>query len=330
MLTAPSGGSTLAMTLPLSFSVFRFDFQSDEPPALPAYAGSAWRGALGHALKRTVCIVHDTPCPQCLLYRSCTYPYVFETPPPPDSTKMRRYQAAPHPFVLGLQPPEGTGVYRLDLTLFGKANQLLPYFVHALAKAGKSGVGKRRQVFRLQAIYQAVSFDVSDWRLIHESGGSLASFPSSSTVVPKLPEALRIELTTPLRIKRDEHLVTPETFRFSDLFGALLRRISMLSYFHGDTPLDTDFSGLTRMAQTVKLEAPQLHWHDWTRYSSRQKTTMEMGGLLGHFELSGADLAPFWPYLWTGQWTHAGKGTSMGLGQYRIHPVRSPKSAGPA
>jgi len=43
-----------------------------------------------------------------------------------------------------------------------------------------------------------------------------------------------------------------------------------------------------------------------------------MGGLIGEIELDGADLEPFWPYLWLGQWTHAGKGAVMGLGRYRF------------
>jgi CRISPR/Cas system endoribonuclease Cas6 (RAMP superfamily) len=31
-----------------------------------------------------------------------------------------------------------------------------------------------------------------------------------------------------------------------------------------------------------------------------------------------AGLEVFWPYLWLGQWTHIGKGTSMGMGAYTI------------
>ena len=66
------------------------------------------------------------------------------------------------------------------------------------------------------------------------------------------------------------------------------------------------------------MAAAPLRWHEWTRYSSRQDALLQMGGLLGEITVAGADLSPFWPYLWLGQWTHAGKGTSMGLGKYRI------------
>lgn len=73
----------------LPFSVFRFNFSTDQPIKLPQYPGSAWRGAFGHALKKTVCIVRNTPCGDCLLKSSCAYSYLFETPPPANTEKMR-------------------------------------------------------------------------------------------------------------------------------------------------------------------------------------------------------------------------------------------------
>ncbi len=71
-------------------------------------------------------------------------------------------------------------------------------------------------------------------------------------------------------------------------------------------------------ADRLHPDLSALRWHEWTRYSSRQHTLMELGGLLGTFELSGPDLAPLWPLLWLGQWVHAGKGTTFGLGAYRL------------
>ena len=43
-----------------------------------------------------------------------------------------------------------------------------------------------------------------------------------------------------------------------------------------------------------------------------------MGGLVGSVELGMEGLDDFWSYLWLGQWTHVGKGTSMGMGAYTI------------
>jgi CRISPR/Cas system endoribonuclease Cas6 (RAMP superfamily) len=45
---------------------------------------------------------------------------------------------------------------------------------------------------------------------------------------------------------------------------------------------------------------------------------MKMGGVTGSFALSGDGLENLYPLLALGQWLHAGKNTSFGLGQYRM------------
>lgn len=84
----------------IPIKTYRLYFSTERPIRLPGFAGSAWRGAFGHALKKTVCVVRNTPCNQCLLKNACAYSVVFETPPPANAEKMRKYTAAPHPFVL--------------------------------------------------------------------------------------------------------------------------------------------------------------------------------------------------------------------------------------
>jgi len=308
----------------LPISRFQFEFKFTGVNSLPAYAGSAWRGAFGHALKQTVCVVKHTACADCLLKTSCAYPYIFETPPPPGTAKMRLYEAAPHPFVINPSIPCSNADDRqtaLGLNLFGHGHRYLPYFIHAFAKAGNAGLGKHRQAFELAAVRQITPHD--EPRLIYHDGKLLDPKPPEFIDIPPCPKTLAAHLITPLRIKQDGRNVSAERFNFAALFGNLQRRISLLTYFHTDTPLDTDFKILSALSKTITIDNPQLHWQDWTRYSSRQQTEMQMGGLLGDFPLSG-DLAPFWPYLWLGQWTHAGKGTSMGLGRYRIEAASLP------
>lgn len=127
-----------------------------------------------------------------------------------------------------------------------------------------------------------------------------------------------MQVATPLRLTGDGKLVTPATFRFYHWFSSVLRRISLLTAFHSDTPLEIDFAGLTHAAWDVSLTEIRLRWQEWTRFSGRQQKAIQMGGMVGTFELSNANLSPFWPYLWLGQWTHTGKGAVMGLGQYRL------------
>jgi hypothetical protein len=237
---------------------------------------------------------------------------------------MRKYTAAPHPFLL--EPPRAPDIdfHQVGLTLIGRGNAYLPYLIHALQRSGERGLGKCRVPMKLMDVWQAEPAEADKWSPIYEPGGVLITNPPYAPSAPTAPPAVQLRFETPLRLQHEERLVTPEKFRFSDLFGALLRRVSMLTYFHTDTPLETDFAGLMQQARQVEPLGVKLAWKDWTRYSSRQKTVMQMGGLVGEILIGLAEGSPFWPYLWLGQWVHAGKGTSMGLGQYTIQSTSLP------
>lgn len=97
---------------------------------------------------------------------------------------------------------------------------------------------------------------------------------------------------------------------------ALVRRTALICEFHGTGPLSLDFSGLAQQAATIVSEK-NLHWRDWTRYSSRQQQKMALGGVVGNWKLSG-DLTLFMPFLHLGQWLHVGKEATFGLGRYRL------------
>lgn len=176
--------------------------------------------------------------------------------------------------------------------------------MHALQKAGEDGIGGRRQLFTLQRIEQMLPDGTAT--TVYSQGTLQDLQPPRCPDIPTKPDAITMRL------------LTPDNFTFAALFGNLLRRISMLTYFHTDTPLDVDFAGLMQKARAVPVSTRDLHWYDWKRYSSRQKTEMHMGGLLGAMQLDLREMDDFWPYLWLGQWTHAGKATSMGLGAYSI------------
>jgi CRISPR/Cas system endoribonuclease Cas6 (RAMP superfamily) len=314
--------NTEQLTIPLSN--YRFFFGTDDKPHLPAYPGSAWRGAFGHSLKKTVCVVRNTPCNQCILKTACAYSYIFETPPPANSEKMRKYTAAPHPFVFRFSEIKAKteSGYTLDLILFGHGQRYFPYIVNALQKAGQDGIGSQQQIFNLLKIDDISQPGQSD--TIYQNGELKPQQPTILQAPPKMPGQIEITFHSPLRIKQDSKNLTARDFNFGAFFGTLLRRVSMISYFHTDMPLETDFAALTVKARTVQFSSQQLKWYDWTRYSSRQQTEMNMGGLIGSVHLDMQDLEDFWPYLWLGQWTHVGKGTSMGLGAYSIQSTSLP------
>ncbi len=312
---------TILPMLPLAR--YRLRFRAAVDLRLPAYTGSAWRGAFGRALKHLVCIPDEPTCPSCPFYRSCIYPYLFEMPPDPGVGKLTKYTAAPHPYLLVPDDCHGRvaagQTLSVDVHLLGHGNRHLPYVIHALTQAGQRGLGQDRGALELLGVAQA---DDEDWRPIYTPGGDLNPLLPTVPVTPPCPERLTLRLLTPLRLTSEGRLVSQDRFRFHHLFSNLLRRISLLTAFHTDDPLETDFAGLTRAARTVELSHAHLRWHEWARFSSRQDTLVKMGGLIGEIGLEGADLEPFWPYLWLGQWTHAGKGAVMGLGRYRIDALQ--------
>jgi hypothetical protein len=305
----------------LPLARYRLVCRAEDNINLPAYSGSAWRGLFGHALKKAVCVTREPSCEPCMLYRNCVYSYVFETPPPSDTEVMRKYPSVPHPYVLMPEPEQATLVKQGDtlsvyLTLLGKANQHLPYLLHSFEQAGERGLSASQGRFKVMALAQQHQ---ADWQTIYEAGGVLKALPPAVAATPPCPEGVvTLRFVTPLRMRLQNREVTAATFSFYALFSVLMRRVSMLQTFHTDKPLVLDFKGLSAAAREVSVLSNSLRWQDWSRYSSRQKTPVKMGGLVGEITLEGASLAPFWALLYLGQSVHVGKGAVMGLGHYQI------------
>lgn len=84
----------------LNISRYQLRLKACRAVALPRFLGSTLRGAFGHALKETVCVMKHRDCERCLVADRCIYPYVFETPVPAGVRLLRGQKQAPHPFIL--------------------------------------------------------------------------------------------------------------------------------------------------------------------------------------------------------------------------------------
>jgi hypothetical protein len=318
----PAVSRLLAQSMP-AFGVYRFELTALEELRLPGYPGSAFRGLLGHGLKRTVCVTRLPRCEGCLLEATCPYPLLFETPGVAVGEGRARFANAPHPFVLRAdwggprQLGEGEG-FEVGITLFGRVNSLLPYVVHAMDVAGARGVGRGRGKFEVEALWQEHPAP-GEWAAIYTAaGGRLAQLDARIPAVPEPLMEAHIELVTPLRLKRLGRLVGPAELDTRQFLTALVRRLESLSQYYGRPFEPPHHAWIAEVASNIELVSRELRWADWTRYSSRQHTRMEMGGLIGRVTLRGSGLGAAWPLVFLGQWAHVGKGTSMGLGQYRL------------
>ncbi len=302
----------------------RVEMQALDPIRLPPYAGSAWRGVLGHGLRQAACVTRARTCAGCLLLEHCVYTRLFE-PPAPAGKQDQRFAAPPRPYVLALDPrapreyAPGSSLF-LGMTLLGEALRQVPYLIHALQQAGQRGLGHNQARFTVARLVQEIQPGSGDWQPVYAAEeGRYTPLPLAAPQVPTAPDGpVRLRLLTPLRLKRHGHLTSPERFTAEDFLFSLVGRLRLLASHHGGNPDPLAWPLFYAPAKTVILSQPQLRWHEWTRFSSRQNTLMELGGLLGTFELSGPALAPLWPVLWWGQWVHTGKGTTFGLGAYRL------------
>ena len=310
------------MPLPDTFPLarYRLDFTTEQPIHLPEYAGSALRGAFGHALRRTACVTGQSTCVGCALHRSCPYPAIFESPPPLGYTR-RVYSQVPQPFVIE-PPPWGERAHatgsalRLHTVLIGPALRQLPLVLLAWRQALQRGLGPQQGTARLDRVW----LEGSDDPVLAHAAGPLRSHAQAQTLALPAPDAAPPSATlvfdTPLRLQRGGQVLGPAQLTPRDLLMALLRRVANLVELQLGGKLDVDFAALNAHAATI-TGTHQLGWRDWTRHSSRQQQHMVLGGAVGRWTLHG-DLAPFWPLLHLGQGLHVGKNASFGLGRYRI------------
>lgn len=293
---------------------------------LPPYKGSTFRGAFGSCLKRAVCAVRQKECVVCLLCSRCIYARLFE-PKTWQEPANARLAAPPHPYII--EPPGTTRTcftagetFDFKLILFGDMNSALPYFVYAFELMGKQGIGKKNGDHRSRFSLTGVSCNGQN--LYDPAVGKLLPVPEPAklmlapSIVTDELQDIEVVLRTPLRLKQDNHLQA--TLTFPMLTRAMLRRVSGLfnAWGEGEPPLD--YRGMIARAEQVRVVNGRLYWHEWERYSNRQDTAMNFGGLLGTAVYQGP-LVEYLPLMRLCEQVHIGKQTTFGLGRFSVKEV---------
>lgn len=286
---------------------------------LPHYPGSLWRSALGASLRRQVCITGAPTCNDCPFIRRCAYGFLFDTPQPAQATGLAaQYTELPHPYVISPRSPGGA--YRasesvtVDLIVIGPGHRFLS---ELLAAAANLRLGPAR--LDLQYITLLPPGSNTAEGEVTTRAGVLEARPRIPEP-PPAPSTVRIDFEHPLRLRRANQYLRPDSFDFATLFTTLMRRIHMLHALIGGATPGADPRTLADQARAVRWQALELRWVDWARRSTRQKRRIPMGGLTGSIHLTDG-FEPLWPWLWAGQWLHVGKGAVMGLGRYRLQPA---------
>ncbi len=321
-LSIPLSAIPLGAGHVLPIARYRFTFRMQDDLRLPQYAGSLLRGQFGAALRRTACLTGAPTCKGCPLLATCPYPEIFESPPPGEH-RLQRFSQIPNPYVI--EPPRfGTRAVPagenlvFDVVLVGRAVDRLALIVHAFQRALGHGLGRERARGALEGL--AVQ-NGECWIDIWDATRGRIGEHDAQLAIPDLPpsQSATLRIETPLRLQHQGHPLPLARLTPRALVTNLLRRATLLLELHnGNPPLldEPAAKALARHAETL-VDERRLRWQDWSRYSSRQKQEMTLGGAIGEWTLRG-DLAPVLPLLWVGQWLHAGKNATMGMGRYRL------------
>lgn len=292
------------------FSNVKFDLVADEPMILPEVKTSMFRGGFGHVFKKFNCANRlAKECSACLLKDTCNYTFIFA-----DNGTQR-----PKPYVIYSKDTttrflQKGAHFSFELLLFGKATKYLPHFIFAFIELGKRGIAKSRNKFTVHTVSDNTG------AILFENNKLLSAAPTTLWELPpqtKHPAVQQVSLhfITPLRLTYFGDLVVTPTFEM--IIKAISRRFSALCKEYCNGLPDIDYLPLLDKAKNVRVLSNHLVWKDWSRYSSRQHSKMEFGGLVGTITFAG-DLGVFLPYLEFGSVIHIGKNCVFGNGKYKI------------
>ncbi len=278
---------------------------------LPAYKGSTFRGALGHALKKTSCVVSGVACAQCPLFDKCAYAYLYET-------RNERGQSVAHPYVI--EPPmtarqryEAGKTLGLSLILMGRAREYVPYLIRAIREMGERGLGRGIGRFRLE---EAWTLENGEKKGIYHSDDKRVFKPGESLNLLEIPPVetreVEIHFTTVTALKEKGRInLNPG---FGTIIRAVYRRLKALAWYHEgkSIPEPPDMQNYEVRAVNINI---RRGW--WMRYSNRQERKINYEGITGSMRFKG-DLTAFTPLLQIGRHIHIGRGTVYGMGKYEL------------
>lgn len=313
----------------LAIGRYRFTLLAEAPFTLTGYPGAMLRGAWGHALRQLACSTGRSECSGCPVREHCRYTALFEPLP---ETAQGTARDIPPPYIVeaALARPRRLTQgehWHFEMVLFGVALAELPLIIWAWQVAACTGLGDQQSPMRLMKVeYEAAP---GSWQPVWEPAGAvLARTPSKPPRVsphsPSLslmqapqhleqaPGSVVMTLITPSRIQHQGRICSPPQLTAEILLTSLWRKIELYLRHHVKVDMPEP-----PLMEHIRLQSLSLSRQRWERHSRRQQTAMRLDGMLGALQLHGP-LDDWWPWLWLGEYTHLGKNSSFGLGQYKL------------
>ncbi len=271
------------------FQYIKIDTKIETTHKVPYFIGSQLRGAFGYALKKVTCINPSFKCEGCFASESCLYYEFYEQ------------RNRPHKYRFDFEL--GREFYDFSLYLFDDTTTKLPYAISALQMMlTQNGFGVDRKTYKEYDMY-------IDGKLINANNNLQIPANSIKTLqIDKICQDVRVEFKTPLRLKKNNRLIRDDNIEFYDIVNSIhQRQRQILSKGYKKFPYNIE-------GQIVNKN---LKYKELTRMSNRQKSTMNMGGIMGTIEIKGINRAAY-EVLKVGELIGVGKQTVFGLGKMEV------------
>ena len=258
---------------------------TDLKPSHP-FIGSAIRGAFGYALRKASCPFVSASCEKCDIFGECVYNEFFEN-----------VSDTPN-FRLDINLNQKS--FDFKILLFEHAVRYLPHVAIAIVNMQEIGLEVSRRKFKFSNF--TLNGEIVESKFLLSNTQALNFTPDFTA------GDYEISLLTPLRMKQKNVFVRRDID-----FKSFIRQIAMR------------FEGITGEVMDkfeVKFDRfeQDLHFYDINRYSNRQHTKMQFGGLLGWMRVFGLDERSA-KLLQLAQITGVGKSTVFGLGKIKAERI---------
>jgi hypothetical protein len=268
-----------------------FEIKSDIRAKNP-FIGSTIRGALGKALKKSVCINPKGECEGCFLASNCIYYSFYE-----EKNRFLNYR-----LDFNLYPE----YFNFKYILFNEAIDKYRYLLLALESIFKrEGIGRDREKSRnLEILYNGeILYSGGDFKRVEVE-------PKEFTPYSSAPYEVKLKLITPLRLKRKGRFLKSDNLDIKDILISILGKKAFY---------DKEEKGV--IEKFPKIIDRDLVFKDFSRYSNRQNRRLKIGGVVGEMRLSDITLETY-NLLKYGEITGVGKLNSFGLGKIEIEDLR--------
>jgi hypothetical protein len=265
-----------------------------------------------------ICHWPERVCETCSTYDACGWHLVFGQKLTSDPVALKRHQKPTLPFVFSFYGGDMKAEARKEivcgLVVVGQAISHLEMLLDGFAELLSS------RVYPDSAeIIQVACRDYQD--SVQKSAGMRSGglLPANLVILSTdgLLESrtlacsdLHIRLLSPLRLLQDGRPAT--CFDFSRFTRSVMRRVSSMAYYYGESELDFDFKELSRQADDV------ICTND--HFSCTATKNRKLSGISGYGSFLG-NFSGLLPILVIGSYVHTGKGTSFGMGSYELLAV---------